>query len=493
MALLSLPLLVPACAPRPLRGSGSGAFVEAVSRALADPSLAHSGVTFLAVSLDRGDTLFAREPDRLYTPASNRKLFTAASALHWLGPDHRFRTTLVATGPVEADTLRGDLVLVGRGDPDLLAAHLAALADTLVASGARAIAGDVRADDAWFDDVEWGAGWMWDDGPYWEWPYVTALTVADNVITVTARPGPRVGDPVAIALDPPTGYVTLNVSAVTAAAGAPSDLVVDRHWDPKENVIDVTGALALDAEPIVARRTVEDPALYAATMLLELLEARGVEVLGVARHGDLPGAEASIGVAAGGGVTDAMIDTVAVHVSGPLSESVRNFLKISDNLTGELLVKAVGASVAGPPGTYEKGLAAERAFLAREVGIDTTAQMLADGSGVSRYNLVTARQIVALLRYMTTRDDLFPSYRAALPVAGVDGTLENRMRGTAAEGRAGAKTGTLNGVTALSGYVPSADGERLAFSLMMEFYTGSSAPRRAVQDSIVAALARFRR
>ena len=454
--------------------------METVARALADPSLAHSGVAFLAVSLDRGDTLFAREADRLYTPASNRKLFTAASALHWLGPGHRFRTALVASGPVEADTLRGDLVLIGRGDPDLLPDHLAALADTLAASGARVVAGDVRADDAWFDDVEWGAGWMWDDGPYWEWPYVTALTVADNVVTVTVGPGPRVGDPVAFALDPPTGYVIVNVSAVTTAAGSAPELVVDRRWDPKENVIDVTGTLPIDAEPIVARRTVEDPTLYAATLLVELLAARGVEVLGAARHGDLAAA-------------DAVVDTVAVHVSDPLSESVRNFLKVSDNLTGELLVKAVGASVAGPPGTYEKGLAAERAFLAQEVGIDTTAQMLADGSGVSRYNLVTARQIVALLRYMTTRDDLFPFYRAALPVAGVDGTLEGRMRGTAAEGRAGAKTGTLNGVTALSGYVPSADGERLAFSLMMEFYTGSSAPRRAVQDSIVAALARFRR
>ena len=454
--------------------------MEAVARAVSDPSLAHSGIAFLAVSLDRGDTLFAREADRLYTPASNRKLFTAASALHWLGPDHRFRTTLVATGPVEADTLRGDLVLIGRGDPDLLPAHLAALADTVAAGGTRVVAGDVRADDAWFDDVEWGAGWMWDDGPYWEWPYVTALTVADNVVTVTVRPGPRVGEPVAVSIDPPTDYMIVNVSAVTAAPAVDADLIVDRRWDPKENVIDVTGALALDADPVVAQRTVEDPALYAATLLLELLEARGVEVLGSARHGDLAAA-------------NEVADTIAVHVSDPLSESVRNFLKISDNLTGELLVKAVGASVADPPGTYDKGLAAERAFLAREVGIDTTAQLLADGSGVSRYNLVTARQIVALLRYMTTRDDLFPSYRAALPVAGVDGTLENRMRGTAAEGRAGAKTGTLNGVTALSGYVPSADGERLAFSLMMEFYTGSSAPRRAVQDSIVAALARFRR
>lgn len=485
MALLSLPLLLAACAPRPLRGGSSSAFAEAVSRALSDPSLAHSGVAFLAVSLDRGDTLFAREADRLYTPASNRKLFTAASALHWLGPDHRFRTTLVATGPLEADTLRGDLVLIGRGDPDLLPAHLAALADTLVFGGARVVAGDVRADASWFDDVEWGAGWMWDDGPYWEWPYVTALTVADNVVTVTARPGPRAGDPVIVAMEPPTAYMALNVSAVTAGPAAVSDLVIERHWKPRENVIDVRGSLAQDSDPVVARRTVEDPALYAATLLVELLEARGVEVLGRARDGDLTPAESG---AAGG-----VVDTIAVHVSEPLTASVRNFLKISDNLTGELLVKAVGASVAGPPGTYEKGLAAERVFLAGEVGIDTTAQMLADGSGVSRYNLVTARQIVALLDYMTTRDDLFPAYRAALPVAGVDGTLESRMRGTPAEGRAGAKTGTLNGVTALSGYVPAADGEQIAFSLMVEFYTGSSAPRRAMQDSIVAALARFRR
>jgi D-alanyl-D-alanine carboxypeptidase/D-alanyl-D-alanine-endopeptidase (penicillin-binding protein 4) len=478
LALLSLLLLAPGCTPGPLRGAGRPSLAEAVGRALAEPSLAHTGIALLVVSLDRGDTLFAREEDRLYTPASNRKLFTAASALHWLGPEHRFVTPLLATAPIIGDTLRGDLVLLGRGDPDLAAADLAALADTLAARGVRVVTGDVRADDSWFDDVEWGAGWMWDDGPYWEWPYVTALTIEDNVVTVTTRPGPKIGALVGVAVDPPTGYVTLNVAATTGPAGGTSDLVVDRHWDPKENVIDVTGTLALDAAAVVARRTVEDPALYAASLLLELLEARGVEVLGAARHG-------SIG--------EMVADTVAAHTSEPLAASIRNFLKISDNLTGELLVKAVGASVAGPPGTYEKGLAAERVFLAGEVGIDTTAQNLADGSGVSRYNLVTARQIIGLLEYMTSRTDLFPAYLQALPVAGVDGTLEERMRGTAAEGRARAKTGTLNGVTALSGYVPSAEGERLAFSMMIEFYVGSTAPRRAVQDSIVAALARFRR
>ena len=477
MALLSL-LLLPGCAARSSRGEGGGSLARSIALALSDPSLAHSGVALLVVSLERGDTLVSREADRLYTPASNRKLFTAASALHWLGPDHRFRTILLATGPIRGDTLHGDLVLVGRGDPDLTASDLAALADSLAVRGVRVVAGDVRADDAWFDDVAWGAGWMWDDGPFWEWPYVTALSLEDNVVTVTARPGPEVGAPIAIAIEPRTSYVGVFSTATTGAAASEPDLEVDRRWNPKENVIDVRGTLPLGGEAVVARRTVEDPALFAATVFHEILEARGIEVVGAARHAPLSAGSA---------------DTVASHLSGPLSESVRNFLKISDNLTGELLVKSVGASVSGPPGTFEKGLAAERAFLAGEVGVDTTAQRLADGSGVSRYNLVTARQIVQLLDYMTTRDDLFPAYLDALPVAGVDGTLETRMRGTSAEGRARAKTGTLNGVTSLSGYVDASNGERLAFSMLIEFYTGSSAPRRAVQDSVVAALARFRR
>ena len=184
---------------------------------------------------------------------------------------------------------------------------------------------------------------------------------------------------------------------------------------------------------------------------------------------------------------------IARHLSDSLAVSVRNFLKVSDNLTGEQLVKAIGAEAAGPPGDYANGLASERRFLAAEVGIDTTSMVLADGSGVSRYNLVTARQVVGLLAYMAGREDLAPAFFAALPIAGVDGTLEDRMQGTAAERRVRAKTGSLSGVSALSGYVMTEGGEHLAFSLLMEFFPGPAAPRRAVQDSIVATLARLRR
>jgi D-alanyl-D-alanine carboxypeptidase/D-alanyl-D-alanine-endopeptidase (penicillin-binding protein 4) len=304
--------------------------------------------------------------------------------------------------------------------------------------------------------------------------------VNDNVVRVVVRPGAAAGEPAAVRVEPPTRTMEVRVTAVTGAAGSDPTLEIRRQWMPRAaNVIEVTGAVPLDADSVDEELTVEEPALYAATLLGELLAARGVEVRGGIRHGPLLAGEAA--------------DTIAVHVSDSLAASVRNFLKISDNLSGEQLVKVIAAEVAAPPGGYAEGLAAERAFLAASVGLDTLAFKLADGSGVSRYNVVTAGQIVQLLRYMAAQDELAEPWIAALPIAGVDGTLARRMRGTPAEGRARAKTGTLQGVSAVSGYVPTADGERLAFSMIMEFYVGAEGPRRAVQDSVIAALAGFRR
>jgi D-alanyl-D-alanine carboxypeptidase/D-alanyl-D-alanine-endopeptidase (penicillin-binding protein 4) len=483
LALLAIGAVAAACATATQRGgpSARARLAAEIGRALDSPALAHSGVTLLVVSLDRGDTLFAREPERLYTPGSNLKLFTAASALHYLGADYRFRTPLLAVGPMGGDTLHGDLVVVGRGDPDLDLTDLEALADSVAARGVRVVTGDVRADASWFDEpADWGPGWMWDDGPYWFWPYVSALSVLDNVVRVVVRPGIAPGAPVSATLDPATRFVEVRVGATTGAAGSERSLAIERQWMPRAaNVIEVTGVLPVGADSATERLSVEDPPLYAATLLAELLAERGVHVMGGARYGAVLASETA--------------DTVAVHVSEPLAASIRNFLKISDNLSGEQLVKTIAAEVAGAPGSYAAGLAAERAFLAAEVGLDTLSFKLADGSGVSRYNVVTAGQIVGVLRYMASRDAIAGPWVDALPVAGVDGTLERRMRGTPAEGRARAKTGTLQGVSSISGYVPSADGERLAFGMMMEFFVGPTGPRTAVQDSIVAALARFRR
>ena len=479
--LLSLlVLIVPRCTPAITRGAGlSGAsLIRSFDRILADPALEQSGAAVLVVSLDRGDTLYARETNRLYTPASNLKLFTAAAALHHLGPDYRFRTPLLATGPITGDTLRGDLVLVGGGDPDLMTDDLAALADTLVERGIRVVSGDLRADGSYFEGQDWGPGWMWDDGPFWFWPYSSALTLNDNSVRTRIEPGRGVGSPVVVTLEPPTGYVEVQVSAITGAADADTTLEVVRHWSPKANIIDILGVVPASVDSIVEIRTVEDPALYSVTVFAELLEKRGVRLLGRVRHGPAGTAPA---------------DTIARHVSDSLAVSIRNFLKISDNLTGEQLVKVMGAENTGEPGTYENGLGAVRMFLAEEVGIDTLSMRLADGSGVSRYNLVTSGQIVALLTYMAGRKDLSAAYFTALPLAGVDGTLEDRMEDTPAAGSVRAKTGSLSGVSALSGYVPTAEGERLAFSVIIEFFAGGTSTRRALQDSLAVALSKFRR
>ncbi len=480
MLLALLAAVLPGCTPAATRGARApvAALVRAIDGLLADSTLAAAGSAVVVVSLDRGDTLYAREVDRLYTPASNRKLFIAATALHYLGPDFQFRTPLIASAQSWGDTLNGDLVLVGRGDPDLTTDGLASLADSVLSRGIRVVTGNITVDDTYFDDVEWGSGWMWDDGPYWYWPYSNALSLNDNTVSLEIVPGALVGDPIGVEMDPSTAYVELNVDAVTSSPDAESTLEVERHWTPKENVIDVTGSLPAASEPVIEIRSIEDPALYAGTILAELLQERGVELLGTVQRG---------------AIEDTAIDTLAIHISDSLAVSVQNMLKESDNLTAEQLVKVIGAELSGPPGTYESGLAAEYLFLANHVGIDTLALKLADGSGVSRYNLVTAGQIMQLLMHMADRTDIGEPFLAALPIAGLDGTLEERMVETAAAGVARAKTGSLSGVSSLSGYVPSANGERLAFSILMEFFVGPIAPRRAIQDSIVAALAEFAR
>ena len=224
------------------------------------------------------------------------------------------------------------------------------------------------------------------------------------------------------------------------------------------------------------RRQVDiiDPALYAATLLKERLLSNEIRVHGIARHGKVP---------------DDAIE-IANHVSPPLFLVVRAMNKPSDNLTAELLLKTVGAEIVDVPGTTAKGLDVMHQFL-KEIGIDTAQSTLADGAGVSRYNLLSASMLTSLLVSLFQDFSVMPEYLASLPVAGVDGTLSRRMKTTGAEKRLRAKTGTMRGVTALAGYTMTADHEILAFAILMSHYAGSANSRRALQDEIGTALAQF--
>ncbi len=465
------------------------------------PVAAQAAVGVCVCSLDQGDELYARNADAAFVPASNQKLLIAAAALDALGPDFCFTTRLLLLGPRHGATLDGDLILRGGGDPTLTTAGLAALADRVAALGLRRVTGRVRADDSVFDRERLGSGWSWDDEPYAYAAPISGLTVNKNSVGVEVRPAARPGLPLKVRLDPPAAPMNVTVRAVTAPAGEAGSLSITRTRAQDE--IRVTGRLPLDGEPVVTRVTVENPPLYAATVLAALLKARGVRV-----------SHPAVGLGTPVGAV-----LLGEEKSPPLAAIIREMNKTSDNLIAETLLKRLGveaagegtpASISGSPrsstrmaaptvtlpgvGIGGRGERVLRAFLTR-AGLRGPALVIADGCGLSRLNLVSPRNLVALLAAMD-RHPARAAFFDSLPIAGVDGTLRRRMGGTAAAGAVRAKTGTLTHVTALSGIVTTRSGERLAFSVLTNNFPGAlTAPGgpRPMEDAIAAALAEYLR
>lgn len=451
-----------------------------ISAVLAQPALAQTTVGLKVVSLPAGEVLFAKNPYHLFHPASTTKLFTAVAALRSLGTDYRFRTIVYADSAAEVTngTLASSVYLRGNGDPLLNTADLRDLADQIARQEVRTITADLVADDTCFDDLRLGTGWMWDDVEYDYSAPISGLTVNKNCVTVVVTPGRAVGDTVAVRLEPPTSYVQVRVAATTGPSDSLSpSLRVEREWVTRQNLIVVQGRLPLGSTERRVVRTVEDPTRYAAVLFRELLAERGVIIKGGIRLAPVP--------------TGAR--EVAVHLSEPLTAAIQHMLKISDNLTAEHLIKTIGAHVSGPPGTADTGLRAVRRFLTETVGLDTLRYVLADGSGLSWYNLVSPSQVVDLLTQASQDSLVLPSLMAALPIAGQDGTLRSRMVNSPAQGRLSAKTGSLSGVSCLSGFVTTLDGERLVFSIMMNHFPGNTLAHRQAQDEIGALLATFSR
>ena len=444
---------------------------------LSSPLLASSNVGVKIVSLATGEVLYEKDAEKLYHPASTTKLITAAAALVKLKPNYRFRTALYVDR-LEASRVLGNIYLKGGGDPVFTGDALEKMVEKLVGMGTIDLQGDIVVDETYFDDIRWGKGWMWDDGPVGgHFSHLSALTVNHNGVLVRVSPGNNVGALVRAHLEPPTQYMKIINEATTVGTSEEAHLKIKRQGKPTdENVLMIGGAMVIGQAEISRRVDVIDPALYGGVLLKEMLAKRGVMLGGTVRYGQVPE-----------GLTE-----VANHVSPPLSRILWEMNKASDNLIAELLLKTIGAEMKGAPGTSEKGLEVIGEFL-NEIGMDTGRYTFADGSGVSRYNLVTASLLTDLLVYMARNFAVMPEYLASLPVGGIDGTLKRRMTGMAAEGILRAKTGTLKGVTALAGYTTTADGEVLGFSILMSHYLGSANPRRALQDKICNVLTQFSR
>ena len=408
------------------------------------------------------------------------KIATLAAAAEHLGWDYRYQTRVVGSGAVDGGVLNGDLRVIGSGDPSIVeAAHLFdAWADALKASGIRAISGRIVGDDNVFDDERFGPGWTWEDLANRDGAAVGGLQYNENVALATIAPGPGVGAPALVTVTP-SGNGLMVVSQVsTSPAGTAAAVLVRRSAGTAR--LELTGAVPSGARPVLRTVAVDNPTLFFVTALREALVARGIEVRGPAVDIDE--------------IADAPSSTsvpLITYTSPPLSTLAVRMMKDSQNLYAETLLKTLGSQMQAP--TWEASLNAERATL-EAWGVAPTGLVQVDGSGLSRYNYVSPESLVAILAHVDGDELLRDPFEAALPVAGRDGTLAARMRGTPAENNVRAKSGTLANARSLAGYVTDADGDTLVFAIVANNY-GNIPPEvvTAAIDRIVVRLALLRR
>jgi D-alanyl-D-alanine carboxypeptidase/D-alanyl-D-alanine-endopeptidase (penicillin-binding protein 4) len=449
-------------------------FAKRANQLLGNAPVAKGGWGLLIVEAQTGKTLFERDADHYFLPASNMKLFSTALALAKLGSEFRFHTTIETGGTVsEAGMLTGDVVLVGRGDANLSNRKfpyelkeefegtpdkiLAELADGIAAKGIKEISGDVVGDDSYFPRERYPSGWEIDD-MVWEYgAAISALAVNDNIVTLTLKPGENAGEPVIGSLAPETPDFLVKNEVTTSAAGVKPDLTLTR--EPGAATVVITGTLPARSAAHKLQLAVEEPAQHAATLLKALLEQRGIKIAGVARS-----VHESEGTAQHSTV-------LAEHISLPLAADIKLTNKISQNLHAELLLRTSARQV-GVWKTPEDLVKFAGEFYAT-AGIAPADVSQTDGSGLSEHDLVTPRAVVGLLSYARMQP-WFNVYYDSLPVSGVDGTLSERMKTPPVVGRIHAKTGSLDHVRTLSGYAETLDGRQLIFSFLSNAQAGKN-------------------
>lgn len=445
----------------------------------------------LVYSLDSGDTLFALSPDSALAPASNMKLLTTAAALHRLGPDYRFQTYVLSDAPIEAGVLQGDLTLYGTGDPGISDRFYGSkdevfhrLVDDLEAMGITEVAGDLVADASFFPGPLRDDGWDRRDLNEHFTAGISALSYNENVVSFRIRPG-SVGAPPLVETVPPHSALEVENTAETVNGRARPRLAILRD-DPLEPVR-VTGRMAANSRDVWRQMTVAVPADFVGASFRATLEERGITVRGSTRRVDLP-AHSVVSRLSAPALGRPGARVLARHTSNPLSDYLEVVNKESNNLFAELVFRAVGRVDSGVGSPEASSAAVARTLHA--LGVEPGGIVQRDGSGLANDNRVSASAFVGLISSMS-RGPLWPAYWASLPRAGTRREL-GRMYRTAAADNLRAKTGTIEGVSALSGMVRSRDGERLAFSLMVN---GSPSQTRAkrVENLIGARLADFRR
>ncbi|MBS3945372.1 MAG: D-alanyl-D-alanine carboxypeptidase/D-alanyl-D-alanine-endopeptidase [Melioribacter sp.] len=408
--------------------------------------------------------LYRKNEKLLFRPASTIKLLTTAASILFLD-DYRFSTSIYYKGDLRDSILFGNLYVVGGLDPEFSLLDLDTLIFKIRSSGIKEIRGNLLADISAMDSLFWGSGWMWDDDPTPSSPYLSALNINDNCIKINYSPN-FLSKPALITTTPETNFVTVSNNSIMTDKKN-SALKITRDWINRSNTINVTGELSINEKPGETILNIFDPTNYFLSLLKENLKRNKIGFSGQTKISTLENGAKEIFT------YNRTIDSTVINVN-----------KNSDNLSAEMLLRALGLKYSGKPASADKGIKLIDSLITT-LGMDPKSYKIADGSGLSFYNLISAELLTGLLKYFHSNgNESFTKLFNSLPVAGIDGTLKDRMKKSPVFQKVNAKTGTISGVSNLSGYLTNKSNHLIAFTIMIQNFTGSSKVAREVQDKI---------
>lgn len=443
---------------------------QKIESLLDDSLFTVSQISIDVYNLTEGEYLYSKNEDLLLRPASNMKLLTSCAALLYLGTDINFTTNFLYTGSIKDSVLNGNIFIKGGFDPMFTTNDFDSVITKFKAAGIRKINGNIYADVSNIDSLYFGKGWMWDDNPGSYMPYLSSLNINKNSVNIYYDPG-KVDDRALLKFNPVSDYYTFENNLVTTKEDT-SNIKITRNWLLGTNHFIIDGDISYKKRLDSTSVNVTTPPNYFLSLFTENLEKNGIEVDGVTSFASVRND----------------CDTIA-QVKRNIVKVINETLKESDNLNAEMLLRKLSENYFKGSSSAKKGLKLIDS-LAIELGYNPKTFVFADGSGLSHYNLISTSLITELLKYMyEKKPDLYAVLYQSLPIAGIDGTLERRMRYGNVFNNVHAKTGTISGVSSLSGYLKNSNANMIAFSILIQNYSGSARLARSIQDKICNILA----